>query len=69
MKKCPKRRRTPSEPQVILVGNSGRINRDSRLCRLRMTKKFKDFLMEQEYEESEMVISIISIEFPSITHF
>lgn len=55
MKKYPKRRKTPSEPQVILVGNSGRISCDSRLCRLRMTKKFKNFLMEQESEESEKV--------------
>ena len=71
MKKRPKRRRTLTEPQVILVGNYGEITRDSRLSRLRMTKKYKNFLKKQEYEESKKVNLPIFNIFPKIlcTHF
>lgn len=66
MKKRPKRRRTLCEPQVILVGNYGRITRDSRLSRLRMTKKYKNLLKQQEYEESKKVNLLIINRFPKV---
>ncbi|CAB3998738.1 Divergent AAA region [Paramuricea clavata] len=55
MKRCRKRRKPSLQPQVILVGNSGRICQDNRLCRLRMTKKYKNFLMEQEKEKNAKI--------------
>ena len=55
MKRRPKRRKLVRQPQAILVGNSGKISRDNRLCQLRMTKKNKTSVMEQELEKSAKV--------------
>ena len=51
MTRRPKRRKPARQPQVFLVGNSGKVRRDKRLRQLRMTKKYKTFLMEQEREK------------------
>ena len=56
MKRRRKQRKPSLQPQVILVGNSGSICRNDRLCRLRMTKKYKNFLLEQENEKNAKVI-------------
>jgi hypothetical protein len=56
MKKRPKRRKPAKQPQAILVGNSGRISRDNRLRQLHMTKKYKNFLTEQEREKNATVL-------------
>ena len=57
MKRRPKRRKLAArQPQVFLVGNSGKVRRDIRLHQLRMTKKYKTFLMEQERETSAKVL-------------
>ena len=56
MKRRPKRRKPARQPQVFLVGNSGKVRRDKRLRQLRMTKKYKIFLVEQEREKRAKVL-------------
>ena len=65
MKRRRKRRKAVLQPQVTLIGNSGKICRDNRLCRLRMTKKYKTFLMEQEYEKRTKVLCMSRYSVPS----
>ncbi|XP_028407624.1 uncharacterized protein LOC114530234 isoform X3 [Dendronephthya gigantea] len=49
MKKRQKRRLV-TKPQLFLVGNSGEVKQDHRLCRLHMAKKSKKITVEQENE-------------------
>ena len=56
MKRWPKRQKPARQAQAILVGNSGKVSRDNRLCHLRMTKKYKTALLEQEREKSAKVL-------------